>query len=445
MIIGGGNGWSGATTCVSGAYCKLQNEWYSQCIPGNADPVPSPDPTPEPVPTVVPVPTASPPAPTVIPAPNPADPGTCPALPGSITLKSNAKLPDPFTFISGAKVTTKADWECRRQELYALFDKYESGTLPPKPSGFTAKYSGGTLSLTATEGGKSISFTASISGNSGTGMGAIIGIGGSSIGGTSGLASITFNNNDMAAQDNTGSRGRGKFYTLYGSGHSASAMVAWAWGVGRIIDGLEITTGHNIDVKKLAVSGCSRNGKGALAVGVLEQRIALTIPQESGSGGAACWRLSDKMKSQGLDTQTASQIVTENVWFSKNLEPYVNKVNDLPFDHHMWAGLVAPRGLLIIENTKPDWLGPHSCWGCMNNAWKIYQALGVPDNMGISQVGPHDHCSFPSSQTADVTAFVNKFLKGQTSNTAIKRITDTTEQNWYSESAWVDWTVPTLT
>ncbi|KAK7941566.1 uncharacterized protein PG986_013953 [Apiospora aurea] len=32
---GGGNGWTGATTCVSGYTCSLVNEWYSQCIPGS--------------------------------------------------------------------------------------------------------------------------------------------------------------------------------------------------------------------------------------------------------------------------------------------------------------------------------------------------------------------------------------------------------------------------
>ncbi|KAF9697944.1 hypothetical protein EKO04_004232 [Ascochyta lentis] len=32
----GGNGWSGATTCVSGFHCEYQNDWYSQCIPGGA-------------------------------------------------------------------------------------------------------------------------------------------------------------------------------------------------------------------------------------------------------------------------------------------------------------------------------------------------------------------------------------------------------------------------
>ena len=58
----------------------------------------------------------------------------------------------------------------------------------------------------------------------------------------------------------------------------------------RIIDALEATPAVKIDPKRVAVTGCSRNGKGAFVAGAFEPRIALTIPQESGSGGAACWR-----------------------------------------------------------------------------------------------------------------------------------------------------------
>src|SRR4051812_15786894 len=87
-------------------------------------------------------------------------------------------------------------------------------------------------------------------------------------------------------------RGQGKFYTLYGSGHSAGALTAWAWGVSRIIDALELTPAAGINPQKIGVTGCSRNGKGAIVAGALDERIALTIPQESGSGGSACWRLS---------------------------------------------------------------------------------------------------------------------------------------------------------
>jgi hypothetical protein len=29
----GGSGWTGPTTCASGSTCKVQNQWYSQCLP----------------------------------------------------------------------------------------------------------------------------------------------------------------------------------------------------------------------------------------------------------------------------------------------------------------------------------------------------------------------------------------------------------------------------
>lgn len=35
----GGSGWTGPTTCVSGYSCTYSNDWYSQCLPGNAPPV----------------------------------------------------------------------------------------------------------------------------------------------------------------------------------------------------------------------------------------------------------------------------------------------------------------------------------------------------------------------------------------------------------------------
>jgi endoglucanase len=35
-MTGGGTGWNGATTCVSGYVCTYSNPWYSQCLPGTA-------------------------------------------------------------------------------------------------------------------------------------------------------------------------------------------------------------------------------------------------------------------------------------------------------------------------------------------------------------------------------------------------------------------------
>ncbi|KAF8997075.1 Glucuronoyl esterase catalytic domain from Hypocrea Jecorina [Cyathus striatus] len=373
-------------------------------------------------------------------------PRSCSSLPENPKFTSDTKLPDPFTFFDKKeRVTSKEQWECRREEINQLFQRFELGTLPPKPEIMTSSFINDTLTINITHAGNSISFQAPVSfPTTGTPpFPAIIGVGGISIPRPDGVAVITFNNNDMAQQNDQSSRGQGKFYQLFGSNHSASSMTAWAWGIGRIIDVLEKTPSTNIDLNRIAVTGCSRNGKGALVAGALDTRIALTIPQESGSGGAGCWRISDAMLANGIVTQTASEIVQENVWFSVSFDQFVNDTSLLPFDHHMLAGLVAPRGLLAIDNTGIDWLGPESVWGCMKTATKIWQALGVPDGMGVSQVGNHDHCAFPASEQPDLDAFINKFLKGQNTNTSIVH-TDGADGLGFVDSDWVDWSVPHL-
>ena len=274
----------------------------------------------------------------------------------------------------------------------------------------------------------------------------IIGVGGVSIPLPSNVAVINFNNNDMALQNDASSRGIGKFYQLFGTNATASSMIAWAWGISRIIDVLEEIPGHmNLDLTKIGVTGCSRNGKGALVAGAFEPRIALTIPQESGSGGEGCWRISDAMLASGIVTQTASEIVQENVWFATAFDAFVNDTALLPFDHHMLAGLVAPRALFVIDNTGIDWLGPESNFGCMKTANKVWQALGVPDHMGFSGVGNHDHCAFPTAQQGpQLSAFFDKFFNGNTTaNTSVIE-TDGANDLGFVDSDWIDWTVPKL-
>jgi hypothetical protein len=358
-------------------------------------------------------------------------------VPSTFPNTSNSKLPDPFKFFNGNKVATKADWECRQKEVSAAMQSQELGTLPTTA---TVTASGtSTLQITASDGGKSISFSVSIKKPSGTGpFPAIIAYGAASIPIPAGVATITYNNDDIAQQNSQSSRGKGKFFDLYGSGHSAGATTAWAWGVDRIMDALEkVDTG--IDPKRVGVTGCSRNGKGAFMAAALVPRIALGIPQESGSGGAACWRISDSEKAAGKNIQTSGEIIGENVWFSKNFDTFATKSSTLATDHHQLAGLVAPRGLIVIEN-EIDWLGPVSTTACMKASRLIYKALGVPDNMGFTGSGNHAHCSFPSNQQADLTAYINKFLLNQTANTA------NIERGPAADvSKYIDWTAPTLT
>src|SRR5882672_1525421 len=355
---------------------------------------------------------------------------TCmlPPMPSYASLPNNSFFPDPFTFMNGTRMTTKAEWTCRRAEIAAEAQEFEYGYKPnTAPAATTGARSGNTLTVTVNDNGKTISFNASITYPS-TGAApypAMIAIGGSSLNNamlaSMGVAVINLPNDQIAQQNNQSSRGVGKFYDMYGSGHSAGALMAWAWGASRLIDALEKTPAANIDTTRLGVTGCSRNGKGALAVGAFDERIKLTIPQESGSGGAGTWRVSDWMLSQGQSTQTLSEIVNENVWFRSNFSQFSSTVPKLPFDHHSLEGLVAPRALLVIENNIL-WLGPQSSWSGANAARSIWQALGVTDRMGYTLTTEHGHCSFPASQQADVNAYVQKFLVGGgTANTNIMR------------------------
>ncbi|HKO91001.1 MAG TPA: hypothetical protein VJU61_07615 [Polyangiaceae bacterium] len=385
----------------------------------------------------------------------------CPpfTLPSYDQLPENPKFPDPFTTLAGNRLTKKAQWACRQAEISAALQEYELGPKPPRPAQVSGQLGPTAFTVTAGDGTTSISFDATITlPTTGTApYPALIGIGNSSLDNallaSLGVALIRFPNGAVAAQVNGQSRGQGSFYTLHGSDHGAGAMMAWAWGVSRLIDALETTPGTQIDPTRLGVTGCSRNGKGALVVGAFDERIKLTIPQESGSGGSASWRVSDFQQQQWIaagspadpvseDVQTLHQIVQENVWFRASFSQFSYSANRLPFDHHLLMGLVAPRALLVIENTSQFWLGKRSTFTNSAIAHRIYEALGIPDSMAYSQIGDHAHCQFPASQIPLLTAYVQKFLiGGGTDNT---NVIETDGGFVVDEARWVDWTTPAL-
>jgi hypothetical protein len=352
-----------------------------------------------------------------------------PVLPGMAELADVAALPDPFTSLDSTRITTKAAWACRRAEISAQVQQYELGPKPAAPSLVSGQFADGTLTITAGEPAQTVSFTVPIARPAGAADGpipAIIEIGGNSLDTTvfdeRGIARIKFDNNAMGAQNGGGSRGTGTFYDLYGAAHEAGSMMAWAWGVSRIIDALEATPDANIDPTRIAVTGCSRNGKGALVVGAFDERIALTIPQESGAGGSAAWRISQVQEDAILaanpsattddQVQTLSEAQGEQPWFRANFSQFSRAVTRLPYDHHMLLGMVAPRALLVIDNTSMNWLGNESSFTDSVAASQIWTALGKAGTMGASQIGNHNHCAFPASQRGALVAFVDKFLVG---------------------------------
>jgi hypothetical protein len=392
-------------------------------------------------------------------APHAAPPGAVPAasagagcappsVPDEARLQPVRGLPDPFTFADGRSVGTAAEWRCRRAELAAQIGRYELGTRPEAPVRVTGSMRGQELIVDATANGKTISFPVRIALPPGgrAPYPAIIGVGAVTLNNAElaqmGVALITFPNNELAEQKDRSSRGKGKFYDLFGSDADAGAMVAWSWGVSRLIDALAATPGAQIDPARLGITGCSRNGKGAIVAGAFDERIKLTIAQESGNGGASGWRTADAQRAAGQNVQTLSQIVTENVWFTDGFKRFATDAERLPFDQHEVMGLIAPRALLVVENTSMEWLGNQSAYLTSLGARPVWTALGAPDAMGFAQVGGHPHCQLPASQYRHVGNFTRKFLLGDaTADTAVFETDGTFARD---PAPWIGWRTPAL-
>jgi hypothetical protein len=373
----------------------------------------------------------------------------CPefVVPAKMSFPANEKLPDPFKYIDGTRLERKADWPCLREQLVALL-RFSHGSLPDDPGEVSATYSGGKLDVEVAVNGKTESFSASVR-NVPSGEGphpAIITLGGAmGISIPSGVAEISFPHGTIA---NESSR-TGVFSRLYGS-TDAGSMVMWAWGVGRLIDALELTDGHNIDPKRLGVTGCSRNGKGAMVCGAYEERIALTLPIEGGSGGISSWRIAkveNNNKSAHPDgCQTASQIIGESGWLSPEFDDFARgELDKLPVDAHTLAAICAPRGLYMVEGSQNSWNCNAANWTAAYAARMVYEALGVIDNIGHVMTD-HNHCSgYGSAEQEAMQAFCDKFL--------LYKECASTEGFFYNDGSfddlldyerWIDWEAPEL-
>ncbi|KAM7189412.1 hypothetical protein V8F20_010142 [Naviculisporaceae sp. PSN 640] len=340
-------------------------------------------------------------------------------IPDSFALVSEPSLPDPWKFYNGEPVESRQDWTCRQEEIGKIFQQFELGDLPPRPDSVEASFEGDTVSMKIATNAKSTTARFTIRNIPHTtdksGAPAVVLVGGyATVPVPDGIATIGFDNDACAQQASITSYGRGWFYDLHGADHSAGSLIAWSWCAGRIIDALEQLGAEKtgIDTKRLGVTGCSRNGKGAFVVGAFEKRFALTVPVEGGTGGAGSWRVADALYAQGANVQTARQLVTENTWMSKRFEPYVKEVTRIPTDHHFLPALVAPRGLFVVESNI-EWLGPNSTTIAMRAGREIYAALGVKSNMGfyLEESEQHAHCRFPANAGPALGAFYGRFLQ----------------------------------
>ncbi len=370
-----------------------------------------------------------------------------PYLPSFSALPVIKNLPDPFEWADGrGRMSNFSDWRIRRAEIGAQIQHYEIGGKPARPDSITASYSGGMLTVKVTVDGQTLTLTSQIVLPAGTGpFPAVIGMNSpsgsipSAIFSSRNIAQITFSHNQVTTYGSP--KNTDPYYRLYPGYNidNSGQYSAWAWGVSRIIDGLELVQNVlPIDLKHIAVTGCSYAGKMALFAGALDERIALTIAQESGGGGATSWRYS-----QSEPNGTVEKIDnTDYNWFMNSMSQFSgDNVSKLPEDHHELMAMCAPRALYVTANPDYTWLSNPSCDLCSRAAKQVYNALGIPDRFGFSIVGGHLHCQVPDSQIPEIEAFVDKFLLGRdTVNTA--GISDSPYS--IDLSKWITWSNPNL-
>lgn len=335
------------------------------------------------------------------------------------------ELPDPLLMNDGkTKVENLNDWSKRRLEISEMIQELGIGQKPEVgPEAVKARMDGDTLIVDVTVNGETLTLKSCLHyPTTGEPPYALM-IGTSMLT----LPKALFENRPIAvmnyheAQVNDYTqghwrphheRGEHNFDRLYPELKDNGAYSEWAWGLSRLIDGLEQLGAEKtkIDVKRIGVSGCSYAGKMALFSGAFDERVALTIAQEPGGGGAASWRYNCHVDSvENLDR-------TDYHWFMESMREkfHGDSVFLMPYDHHELCAMVCPRALLVLGNTDYRWLADESAYVSLNAARKVWEKLGIADRMGYSINGGHMHCQLPESQYPEVEAFIDKFLLGKT-------------------------------
>ncbi|OAA62858.1 carbohydrate esterase family 15 protein [Niveomyces insectorum RCEF 264] len=346
-------------------------------------------------------------------------------------LPDQSTMPDPllplaYTVISSAnfsaadvmagrgqhRVQTPEEWfQCRQPEIMQLLQTYQYGFYPDHAQEtVTATRSGNTVSIQVTAGGKTGKFRATVSLPSGASATkpapVVINIGGMQNAPyiAAGIAVVGFDYTSVAADSNSKT---GAFWDVY-KGRDIGVLTAWAWGFHRTLDALNMTV-PEIDPTRVGVTGCSRLGKGALAAGLFDTRITVTMPMSSGVQGMGPYRY-HAMSGQDETLENSKQ--GAGWWSDSTLGTFENHAENLPYDAHTIGAAIAPRALIIDQGTGDQFTNSKATALIVYPAAKaVYDWLGVGDKIGMSVRGG-GHCDM--SGYTSVLPFVEKIFFNKT-------------------------------
>lgn len=145
------------------------------------------------------------------------------------------------------------------------------------------------------------------------------------------------------------------------------AISAWAWGFSRVVDYME--QAPDIDAAHVGVVGQSRGGKTALWAGCCDERIWLSVSNDSGCLGAA-------MQHGNTGEQYHQIVGAYPFWFADSFTEIVRESRQLPMDQHLMLSLLAPRLLYVASATNDDWADPASEFLGAKMAGPAFEMMG---------------------------------------------------------------------
>ena len=207
-----------------------------------------------------------------------------------------------------------------------------------------------------------------------------------------GYALASFYSGDVVPDDKELAEAALKTFRTSGGEERGAAdtatIMAWSWGFSRMLDYL--LTVPEIDGKRIAVVGHSRNGKTALVAAAFDERIALAIPSQAGCGGSAPDRVAPELAAPhagGRPSVETLPVINKSFphWFSGNFKSFNDAIPKLPFDQHALLALCAPRPVLYSNATEDKWANPPGQFDMLRAAEPVYRLFNA-DNLGAEKM-----------------------------------------------------------
>ncbi len=177
--------------------------------------------------------------------------------------------------------------------------------------------------------------------------------------------------------------------------HDWGTIRAWAWGLSRAVDYL--VAHPDIDKTRVCAIGHSRLGKTTLLAAAFDERIALAVPHQSGTGGMAMSRDNDQETVERINRSFPH-------WFNDTFPQFGGgKESHLPIDQYLLVALIAPRPLLDTEGDQDKWANYDNALRSLQGADKVYKFLGGRGLVGSGIVrGDED---FTDANTGDLVQY----------------------------------------